>query len=122
MAVAAAIYLATLGHNGLRQVAELCWHRSHYAAAEIAKLPGYRVDRSKPFFQEFVVDCPRPVKELNVRLLNDHGIIGHPQGVAAGVASMREAWEAAVAGVALDEYARQRPALRAALDKFGRNA
>jgi len=50
------------------------------------------------------------------------GIIGHPQGVAAGVASMREGWEAAVAGVALDEYARQRPALRAALDKFGRNA
>ena len=30
------------------------------------------------------------------------GIIGHPDGAAAGVASLREAWEAAVAGVSLE--------------------
>ncbi len=50
------------------------------------------------------------------------GIIGHPQGTAAGVASMREAWEAAVAGVDLVDYARQRPALAAAIAKFGEAA
>ena len=47
------------------------------------------------------------------------GIVSHPDGVAAGVASMREGWEAAIAGVPLEVYARERPALRAALDKFG---
>ncbi|WP_418320845.1 ribulose-bisphosphate carboxylase large subunit family protein [Piscinibacter sakaiensis] len=47
------------------------------------------------------------------------GIVSHPGGVAAGVASMREAWEAAAAGVPLQRYADERPALRAALDKFG---
>ncbi len=47
------------------------------------------------------------------------GIVSHPHGVAAGVASMREAWEAAMAGESLDAYAATRPALRAALDKFG---
>lgn len=32
MALAAAVYLATLGKRGLRQVAELCYHKAHYAA------------------------------------------------------------------------------------------
>jgi ribulose-bisphosphate carboxylase large chain len=43
------------------------------------------------------------------------GIFGHPDGVAAGVTALREAWDAAVAGVPLDEHARSHPALRAAL-------
>ncbi len=47
------------------------------------------------------------------------GIIGHPDGVAAGVASMREGWEAARAGIALDDYALTHPALKAALERFG---
>ncbi len=76
MALAATIYLATLGKNGLRQVAELCWHKSHYAAAQIAKLPGYRVDTAKPFFKEFVVECPIAAGDLNHYLFDDHGIIG----------------------------------------------
>lgn len=48
------------------------------------------------------------------------GIIGHPDGIAAGVASLREGWEAARAGVPLAEYAATHPALRAALAHFGR--
>ena len=47
------------------------------------------------------------------------GIIGHPDGIAGGVASMREGWEAAVAGVPLETYAESHPALRAAMRKFG---
>jgi ribulose-bisphosphate carboxylase large chain len=46
------------------------------------------------------------------------GIIGHPHGIAAGVASMREGWEAAVEGVDLKTFAESRPALRAALSHF----
>ena len=47
------------------------------------------------------------------------GIIGHPDGVEAGVRSMREGWEAAVAGVTLESYAKSHPALARAMAQFG---
>jgi ribulose-bisphosphate carboxylase large chain len=46
------------------------------------------------------------------------GIMGHPNGVAAGVRSLREAWEAAVTGVSLEDYARSHPDLKASLEGF----
>ena len=76
MALAATVYLALMGKHGLRAVAELCWHKSHYAAQQIGSLPGYEVDTTRPFFKEFVVRCPRPVAEINDRLYDDFGIIG----------------------------------------------
>lgn len=47
------------------------------------------------------------------------GIMAHPDGIAAGVNSLREAWAAALAGVALADYARDHAALRGALEMFG---
>ena len=44
------------------------------------------------------------------------GIMAHPLGTAAGVAAMQEAWEAVLAGVPLDEFARNRPNLQRALE------
>lgn len=75
MMLASTIYLSLLGKNGLRQVAELCYHRAHYAAAEIAKLPGYEVITPAPFFKEFAVRAPKPVAEIN-RALDSYGIVG----------------------------------------------
>jgi ribulose-bisphosphate carboxylase large chain len=46
------------------------------------------------------------------------GIMGHPQGIAAGVRSLRQAWTAAVGGIPLAEYAQRNPELDAALRKF----
>jgi ribulose-bisphosphate carboxylase large chain len=43
------------------------------------------------------------------------GIFGHPQGVAAGVEALREAWVAAIEGVPLERHAGRHPSLRAAL-------
>ena len=43
------------------------------------------------------------------------GIFGHPHGVAAGVTALRDAWEAARRGQSLEEAAKDRPALQAAL-------
>lgn len=76
MALAACIYMSVMGKHGMRKVAELCWHKSHYAADEIDKLKGFKVDREKPFFKEFTVTCPRPVAEINETLLHDYGIVG----------------------------------------------
>jgi ribulose-bisphosphate carboxylase large chain len=47
------------------------------------------------------------------------GIIGHPDGTAAGVQSMRQAWEAAVSGVELHQAAVSHSALARALSHFG---
>lgn len=69
-ALASTIYLAAMGKQGLRQVAELCYQKSHYAAAEIAQLPGYSLPIDGTFFQEFVVQCPVSPSEINRKLMN----------------------------------------------------
>jgi len=76
MMLAAAVYMAALGRCGMRQVAELCYHKAHYAADRIDELADYAILRDKPFFKEFVVRCPRPVEEVNDHLLDEWGIIG----------------------------------------------
>jgi glycine dehydrogenase subunit 1 len=74
-ALAAAIYLATMGKYGVRKIAELTYHKAHYAAKLIGEIEGYAVTSDGPFFKEFVVQCPLPVEEVNSRLL-DYGMIG----------------------------------------------
>lgn len=46
------------------------------------------------------------------------GVVAHPNGVAAGVTAMREAYEAAFAGIDLRDFAKDRPALATALEAF----
>jgi len=74
-ALAATVYLAAMGKQGMRQVAELCYHKAHYAAAAIAALPGFDLPIDGPFFQEFVVKCPESPTEINRRLL-ERNILG----------------------------------------------
>jgi glycine dehydrogenase subunit 1 len=74
-ALAAGAYLAAMGKSGLRKVAELCYHKAHYAAQRIAALPDFDLVGDKPFFKEFVVRCPKPPGEINDALL-ERGIIG----------------------------------------------
>jgi glycine dehydrogenase subunit 1 len=74
IALGAAIYLAVMGKQGLRKVAELCYHKAHYAAVEIDKLAGYEVINRRPFFKEVVVRCPEPALEI-ARQLNQQKIM-----------------------------------------------
>jgi glycine dehydrogenase subunit 1 len=73
--LAATVYLTTVGKHGLRQIAEACYHKAHYAAALISRIDGFQVDDAKPFYNEFVVRCPLPAAEINRRLL-ERDIIG----------------------------------------------
>jgi len=59
------------------------------------------------------------VNSTDVIFLSGGGILAHPDGASAGVASLRQAWEAARDGVSLQERARQSPELQRALDFFG---
>lgn len=75
MVLAATVYMSLLGKHGLRQVAELCYHKAHYAAGRIAEVPGFSLGYSAPFFNEFVVECPVAAADVNEHLL-EHGILG----------------------------------------------
>lgn len=75
MSLTAAVYMSLMGKHGMKKVAELCYHKAHYAAKQIATIPGFSVDTSKPFFNEFVVKCPCPINEINDVLI-EKGIIG----------------------------------------------
>lgn len=69
------IYLAWMGPQGLREVAEESFHKAHYLAGRLAKLPGYSFPLKGEFFNEFVVRCPIPPAGLRLRLL-EAGIMG----------------------------------------------
>jgi len=69
MALAATVYMAALGKHGLRKIAELNYHKAHYAADAIDAVKDFSVIRRKSFFNEFVVRCPAPVEEINAFLL-----------------------------------------------------
>lgn len=80
MALAATVYLSLLGKHGLRQVAELCYHKAHYAAKGISSIPGYKLWSMSPFFNEFVVQCPLKAAEVNEQLLERNIIAGYDLG------------------------------------------
>ena len=75
IALMSTVYMASQGKQGLRHVAELCYHKAHYAASLIASLPGYSIPIPGTFFREFVVKCPKAPADINKQLI-DHGIIG----------------------------------------------
>ncbi len=58
-------------------------------------------------------------KTVDIVHLAGGGILAHPGGTAAGVRSMQQGWEAALAGSRLEDYARTHPELAAAIEKFG---
>jgi glycine dehydrogenase subunit 1 len=75
IALASTVYLSLLGKNGLQELAKLNFHKAHYAAERISAVPGFTVNPVQPFFNEFVVHCPRPAAEIN-RFLLKHDILG----------------------------------------------
>lgn len=76
LALAVAVYLASTGPEGLREIARLCYDRTHYAAQALTAIPGFELaDPEAPFFQEFALRCPAPVERINAQL-KQAGIVG----------------------------------------------
>jgi ribulose-bisphosphate carboxylase large chain len=61
----------------------------------------------------------RRVGSVDFGFIPGRGVFGHPMGPTGGAASLRQAWEAIVAGISIEEYAKTHPELRAAIDAFG---
>lgn len=76
-ALTAAIYLTTMGKQGLKEVATQSMQKAHYAFNEITKLQKYKAVFDKPFFKEFVIECEEPVSVINEKLLENNIIGGY---------------------------------------------
>lgn len=64
-------------------------------------------------------DTYRRLETADLMYLCGGGILAHPGGPRAGVASLRQGWEAALAGRPLEDYAREHPELRQAMETYG---
>ncbi|MGE7687136.1 aminomethyl-transferring glycine dehydrogenase subunit GcvPA [Peribacillus simplex] len=73
-ALASSICMTSLGKQGIRQMAQLNIEKADYMAKTLEQ-KGFTIINEAPFFNEFVVELPRPVKEVNAKLLKA-GIIG----------------------------------------------
>ncbi len=77
-ALMATIYVAILGKEGLRRVGELSTAKAHYAAGELARIPGVRLRYGAPFFKEFTLDLPKAPERVARRLVRDRILAGVP--------------------------------------------
>ena len=75
MALAATVHMSLLGPEGLKEVAQLCFQKAHYAAESIAKVPGFSLAFNAPYFNEFVVRSKFAPAKVNEYLLKK-GIVG----------------------------------------------
>jgi ribulose-bisphosphate carboxylase large chain len=59
------------------------------------------------------------IGSVDLMYLCGGGIVAHPSGIAAGVRSIQQAWEAAMAGIDLHTYAQDHRELWEAMDFYG---
>jgi glycine dehydrogenase subunit 1 len=80
LALRATVYLAALGPRGLKETADLCLRKAHYAAELLTKKAGLRLRFGRPFFNEFTLSAAEDVPGLLRRLLGK----GYHGGLSLG--------------------------------------
>ena len=80
LALRSAVYLALMGPQGMKELSELCWHKAHYAASQLAQLPGVKLRYDAPFFKEFVIELPSSADEYVQPMLDRGFHAGVPLG------------------------------------------
>ncbi len=76
IALAATIYMETMGKKGLQEVAMQNAQKAAYAGKQIGALDGYEIAFSSPVFNEFVVRGPRSAVETLEKVRAEKGILG----------------------------------------------
>lgn len=71
-ALTAAIYMTVMGRKGLREVAEQCNRKAHYAMQQLTKSGNYKLMFNKPFFKEFAVASAAAADKVNAELLKQN--------------------------------------------------
>lgn len=93
-ALAATVYLALMGREGLKKVALLSMQKAHYAYQRLISQGRCSALFSAPFFDEFVVTSPVPVEQLNEKLLESKIIGGY--ALERDYPELKNAWLVAV--------------------------
>ncbi|MBU3126251.1 aminomethyl-transferring glycine dehydrogenase subunit GcvPA [Clostridium tagluense] len=75
MAIGAAVYMSTLGKEGIKEIGNQCIKKSHYAFKKLIDSGKYKPLFNKPFFKEFAVVSNSSAYELNKNLL-ENDILG----------------------------------------------
>lgn len=76
-ALTAGLYMATMGPNGMAEVANQCMAKAHYLANELCKLDGVKLRYEGAFFHEFLLDMPK-CKEIEHALMKKGILSGLP--------------------------------------------
>ncbi len=76
IALAATIYMETMGKKGLQEVALQNAQKAAYASRHISEIEGFSLPFSAPKFNEFVVRSPKNAAELLEKLRAEKGIVG----------------------------------------------
>jgi glycine dehydrogenase subunit 1 len=94
MALRATVFLAALGPQGLKETAELCTRKAHYAAERLTQVPGVRLRFNRPFFKEFTLQGNEAEPALLSGLLDK----GYHAGLHLGrwYPNLQECWSVAV--------------------------
>ncbi|MFH0839548.1 MAG: aminomethyl-transferring glycine dehydrogenase subunit GcvPA [Candidatus Omnitrophota bacterium] len=79
-AMRAIIYLAALGKEGLRELAQLNHDRAEYAKKLLDKIKGVEVKKSSPTFNEFTVLLPKDADAIAKAMINKNFLAGLPLG------------------------------------------
>ena len=64
LVTAATIYMSLLGPNGLKQVAQTSHQNAQQLAKKLTCIPGVELVFNTPFFHEFIIRLPKPIKPL----------------------------------------------------------
>ena len=73
-ALTAGVYLAAMGPEGLKEVAESAMAKAHYLCRELCMLPGVKLRYEGAFFHEFLLDMPKADEVLAA--LDERNILG----------------------------------------------
>ena len=73
-ALTAGVYLAAMGPEGLKEVAESAMAKAHYLCRELCLLPGVKLRYEGAFFHEFLLDMPKADEVLAA--LDEKNILG----------------------------------------------
>lgn len=77
--LAATVYMALMGREGLKEAAIQSTQKAHYLAQELSKLSGFSMAYPQAsFFKEFVINTPLPAQQIIEQML--------PRAIYAGVA------------------------------------
>ena len=79
-ALNAAIYMATMGKEGMKEVAETCTKKAHYAYKELVNNTDLKPLFKGQFFKEFVLQGYGEVESINGELLKENILGGYDIG------------------------------------------